>query len=46
MIDYIKGTLAEINPTEAIVECNGIGYSTLISLQTYEALDGSKEIKI
>ena len=46
MIDYIKGTLAEINPTEAIVECNGIGYSTLISLQTYEALNGSKEIKI
>ncbi len=46
MIDYIKGTLAEINPTEAIVECNGIGYSTLISLQTYEALNGSKNVKI
>ena len=46
MIDYIKGTLAEINPTEAIVECNGIGYSMLISLQTYEALNNSKDVKI
>ena len=46
MIDYIKGTLENINLTEAIVECQGIGYSTLISLQTYEALNGKKDVKI
>lgn len=46
MIDYIKGTLVELNPTEAIIECNGIGYSTLISLQTYEGLNGNKDVKI
>ena len=46
MIDYIKGTLADLNPTEAIVESNGIGYSVLISLQTYEGLNGNKEVKV
>lgn len=46
MIDYIKGTLVELNPTEAIIECNGIGYSALISLQTYEGLNGNKDVKI
>ena len=46
MIEYIKGTLENLNPTEAIVECQGIGYKTLISLQTYEALNGNKDIKI
>ena len=46
MIDYIKGSIEELNPTEAIVECNGIGYSLLISLQTYEDLNGNKNVKV
>ena len=46
MIDYIKGSLEELTPTEAIIECNGIGYSTLISLQTYEGLNGRKDVKV
>ena len=46
MIDYIKGNIAEINPTEAIIECYGIGYRTLISLQTYEILNAKTEVKI
>ena len=46
MIEYIKGALVEMNPTEAIVECSGIGYRTLISLQTYEGLYGKNEVKI
>jgi Holliday junction DNA helicase RuvA len=37
MIDYIKGQIVELTPTELILECGGIGYSILISLQTYEA---------
>jgi len=37
MIDYIKGQIIELTPTELILENNGIGYSILISLQTYEA---------
>ena len=46
MIDYIKGKLVELTPTEAIVECNGIGYRTLISLQTYEGLNGKEDVKV
>lgn len=38
MIEYLKGQIAELTPTEAVVECCGIGYSALISLQTYSAL--------
>ena len=37
MIDYIKGQIIELTPTELILESHGIGYSILISLQTYEA---------
>ena len=36
MIDYIKGQIVELTPTELILENAGIGYSILISLQTYE----------
>ena len=37
MIDYIKGQIIELTPTELVLENAGIGYSILISLQTFEA---------
>ena len=40
MIEYIKGQIVELSPAELILENQGIGYSILISLQTYEALEG------
>ena len=43
MIDYIKGTIIELSPTELILECGGIGYSILISLQTYEKLENQEK---
>ncbi len=46
MIDYIKGEITELNPTEVTVECNGIGYRILISLQTFSAIESQKETKI
>lgn len=46
MIDYIKGSVTEINPTEVILECNGIGYRILISLQTFEGLNGNSDAKV
>lgn len=38
MIEYIKGQIVELYPTQAVIECSGIGYIALISLQTYSAL--------
>ena len=43
MIDYIKGQITELSPTEVIIETYGIGYRILISLQTYEGLNGKKD---
>jgi len=38
MIEYIKGTIAELNPTYVVVDNHGIGYMMNISLSTYDAL--------
>ena len=46
MIDYIKGTIEELGPTEMTLENNGIGYKILISLQTYEGLNGKKDATV
>ena len=46
MIDYITGKVTELNPAFAVVECNGIGYSINISLNTYAALDRAESYKI
>lgn len=46
MIDYIKGTIEELGAAEITLENNGIGYKILISLQTYESLNGTKEAKV
>ena len=43
MIEYIKGQIIELTPAELILETGGIGYSILISLQTYEALQGKSQ---
>ena len=44
MIDYIKGQIVELSPTDIVLECAGIGYHALISLQTFSALEGKKDI--
>lgn len=43
MIDYIKGQITELLPTDIVIECNGIGYHAFISLQTYSALEGKAD---
>ncbi|MBR5855700.1 MAG: Holliday junction branch migration protein RuvA [Bacteroidales bacterium] len=46
MYDYIKGALAEVSPTEAVVENNGIGYRLQISLQTYADIQSLAHVKL
>lgn len=38
MIDYIKGTIVELNPAYAVIDNQGIGYMLNISLLTYDNL--------
>ena len=46
MIEYIKGELAELTPALAVVEAAGVGYALNISLTTYTALQGKRQVKL
>lgn len=46
MIEYLKGTLADLTPTLAVVDCHGVGYGVNISLYTYAAIQGKQEVKL
>lgn len=46
MIEYLKGTLAELAPALAVVECHGVGYGVNISLNTFSAIQGKQEVKL
>jgi Holliday junction DNA helicase RuvA len=44
MITQIRGRLVEKNPTEVVVDCNGVGYLLHISLNTYAALPTNENV--
>ena len=46
MIEYIKGAITELAPALAVIECQGVGYGINISLNTYEAIQKSRETKL
>ena len=46
MIEYIKGELTELTPALATVEAAGVGYGLNISLNTYSAIQGKKDVKL
>ena len=46
MIEYIKGELTELTPALATVEAAGVGYGLNISLTTYSAIQGKKDVKL
>ena len=47
MIAYIRGVLAEKEPTRAVIEAGGVGYELLVSLSTYEKLPRTgSEVKL
>ena len=43
MIEYIKGKLADLTPTYAVLEAAGVGYAIHIALPTYSSLAGKEE---
>jgi holliday junction DNA helicase RuvA len=46
MIAHIQGKLVEKNPTDVIIDCNGVGYLINISLHTYTLLPSSDSVKL
>lgn len=47
MIEYIKGELTELTPATATIETRGgVAYLLNISLATFNALEGKKEVKL
>lgn len=46
MIEYIKGNIAELTPTYAIIDNNGIGYFVNISLYTFTALQNTQNATV
>ncbi len=47
MIEYIRGTIAELTPTMAVLDARGVGYALNITHATYSALQGmTAEVKL
>lgn len=43
MYEYISGRLATITPTNAVIDCGGVGYMMEISLNTYQVIQSATE---
>ncbi|WP_115462651.1 Holliday junction branch migration protein RuvA [Winogradskyella aurantiaca] len=46
MITHLKGRLVEKNPTDVVIDCNGIGYLVHISLHTYSQIPDQESISL
>lgn len=46
MIAHIHGKLVEKNPTDVVIDCQGVGYHIHISLHTYALLPQSESVKL
>ncbi|AFL80390.1 Holliday junction DNA helicase subunit RuvA [Aequorivita sublithincola DSM 14238] len=46
MITHIQGRLVEKNPTDVVIDCNGVGYYINISLHTFSELPKSENVKL
>ncbi len=46
MITHIQGRLVEKNPTDVVIDCNGVGYLLNISLHTFSQIPDSEALKL
>ncbi|WP_445956102.1 Holliday junction branch migration protein RuvA [Yeosuana sp.] len=46
MITHIQGKLIEKNPTDVVIECNGVGYILNISLHTFSQIPDKELLKL
>lgn len=46
MYEYFQGQLVSLEPTQVVVDCNGVGYLLEITLNTYESLRKNAEGRV
>ncbi|MEW4923559.1 Holliday junction branch migration protein RuvA [Algibacter sp. 2305UL17-15] len=46
MITHIQGKLIEKNPTDVVIDCNGVGYFLNISLHTFSQIPDKESLKL
>jgi Holliday junction DNA helicase RuvA len=46
MYSFIEGKIADLNPTTAVLDVHGIGYSINISLNTYTQIQGKESCRL
>jgi len=46
MYEYIRGSVAAINPASIVIDASGVGYLVNISLNTYTKITGKKEAQL
>ncbi|MFI3281604.1 MAG: Holliday junction branch migration protein RuvA [Rikenellaceae bacterium] len=46
MYEYISGTIADLSPTQVVIETAGVGYLLNISLETYSVIENEESAKL
>ena len=46
MITHLEGKLVEKNPTDVVIDCNGVGYFINISLHTFSEIPDQEHLKL
>jgi len=46
MYEFIRGTIADLNPASVVIEAGGVGYFVNISLNTYSKINGKNEVRL
>ncbi|MDY2586251.1 Holliday junction branch migration protein RuvA [Winogradskyella aquimaris] len=46
MITHLEGKLVEKNPTDVVIDCNGVGYFVNISLHTFSQIPDRENLKL
>jgi Holliday junction DNA helicase RuvA len=46
MITHLEGKLVEKNPTDVVIDCNGVGYFINISLHTFSQIPDKEHVKL
>ena len=46
MITHLEGRLVEKNPTDVVIDCNGVGYFINISLHTFSQIPDRENLKL